>query len=210
MRVSRRTLYAVPYPAKLSRAAVVDAALALLDARGREALGMRAVADALGVRPASLYKHVGDLAGLEALLAEAAAAELAGALDAALARLRPTAAPAAVLRGVGDAYVRFARERPARYALVSATPTPAGADPTRPNVERKALWNRLLAIVGALTGDPDDTGAAVAVWAFLHGFVALETAGLYGASGPRGGLARGVDALARGLREEPGRAPGAA
>lgn len=198
----------MPYPAKLSRAAVVDAALALLDAHGRAALGMRAVADALGVRPASLYKHVGDLAGLEALLAEAAAAELATALDAALARLAPAADGAALLDAVAEAYVRFARGRPARYALLSATPAPAGsADPARPtvapNVERKALWNRLLAVVGALTGDADDTGAAVAVWAFLHGFVTLEQAGLYGASGPKGGLARGVDALARGLHGPP-------
>lgn len=203
----------MPYPAKLSRTAVVAAALALLDARGRDALGMRAVGDVLGVRPASLYKHVGDLAGLETLLAEAAAAALADALDAALAelappRVRPRSAgradPAAALRAVATAYVGFAREHPARYALlttvVPATVVPGGPATGHSGDERKALWIRLLAVVGALTGDADDTGAAVAVWAFLHGFVALEQAGLYGASGPRGGLARGVDALARGLR----------
>lgn len=190
------------YPAKLSRASVVAAALALVDQHGRAALGMRAVAEALGVRPASLYKHVGDLAGLEALLAEAAAAALADAIDGTLAALASAAdAPAAAaLRAVATAYVRFAHECPARYALLTTAAAPGGRDTGHPGDERKALWTRLLAVVGALTGDPDDTAAAVATWAFLHGFVTLEQAGLYGASGPRGGLPRGVDALAQGLR----------
>ncbi len=195
-------MFAVPYPSKLSRQAVVDAALALVEREGAAALGMRAVADALGVRPASLYKHVGDLAGLEALLAESAAAALSAHLDAALARAEPPADATTALRRTADAYVRFARERPALYAYLTAGAASAGAAPAAPPVpaaERKALWNRLLAVVGALTGDPDDTPGAVAAWAFLHGFVALEQAGAYGASGPRGGLARGVDALARGL-----------
>jgi hypothetical protein len=50
--------------------------------------------------------------------------------------------------------VRFAAERPALYALLT---TPAA--PGQPGAERKALWNRLLAVVGALTGDVDDTDA---------------------------------------------------
>ncbi len=194
------------YPAKLSRAAVVEATRALVERDGRAALGVRAVADALGVRPASLYRHVGNLAGLEGLLAEAAAAAMAGALDEALAAVAAggddgAADGAAALRATADAYVRFAAERPALYALLT---TPAA--PGQPGAERKALWTRLLAVVGALTGDADDTDAAVAVWAFLHGYAALGAAGLYGVSGPRGGLARGVRALARGLAR--GLAPG--
>ncbi|GJG86806.1 TetR family transcriptional regulator [Gemmatimonadetes bacterium T265] len=191
------------YPAKLSRGAVVDAALALVEREGRPALGMRAVAGALGVRPASLYKHVGDLAGLEALVAECAAAGLAAEIDAALARVpaERSGDPAAALRATADVYVRFARGRPALYALLADAAVQA-----RPGEERKALWNRLLAVVGALTGDADDTGGAVAVWAFLHGFVALGAAGLYGASGPRDGFARGVAALAAGLPDSAVRA----
>ena len=187
------------YPSKLSRDAVVDAALALVEREGRPALGMRAVAGVLGVRPASLYKHVGDLAGLEALVAECAATALAAEIDAALARVASVPAgkggdPAVGLRATADAYVRFAHGRPALYGLLADATVQA-----RPGEARKALWNRLLAVVGALTGDADDTGGAVAVWAFLHGFVALGAAGLYGASGPHDGFARGVAALAAGL-----------
>ena len=74
------------YPSKLSRELVVGAALSLIREQGVEALGMRAVALRLGVRPASLYKHVIDLAGLQALLAEHAAGELLAAMDIAIAR----------------------------------------------------------------------------------------------------------------------------
>lgn len=184
-------MFTMAYPSKISRETVVEAALALLRRDGRAALGMRAVADALGVRPASLYKHVGDLAGLHALLAEAAARAMARELDGAADGARD---PAAALHAVAAAYVAFARREPHLYALLAEPGVPAA-----PGSERKALWNGLLRVVGALTGDPDDTAAAVAVWAFLHGFAALEHAGMYGASGPRGGFARGLDALARGL-----------
>jgi AcrR family transcriptional regulator len=44
----------------LSRGAIVDAALKLLDAEGLDAVTMRRVADELGTGPASLYAHVAD------------------------------------------------------------------------------------------------------------------------------------------------------
>jgi AcrR family transcriptional regulator len=44
--------------ARLSRARVVDAGLALLAERGRDGVSMRALADALGTAPMSLYRHV--------------------------------------------------------------------------------------------------------------------------------------------------------
>jgi AcrR family transcriptional regulator len=47
-------------PRSLSRSAIVDAALAVLDAEGLAAVTMRRVADELGTGPASLYAHVED------------------------------------------------------------------------------------------------------------------------------------------------------
>ena len=70
----------------------------------------------------------------------------------------------------------------------------------KPHEARAALWTRLLQVVGDLTGSADDTEAAVALWAFLHGFITLERAGLFGTPGPKGGFARGVKAMAAGLR----------
>jgi AcrR family transcriptional regulator len=191
----------MPYPAKLARPLIVEVALTLLDAGGRAALGMRPVAEALGVRPASLYKHVGDVAGLETLLAEEIAAGLRESLERALDAPPSPGSSADVLRRLGEAYARFAREHPARYALLVAVPAPADAAAPE-NAERKALWNRLLDVVAPLTDDGDDTGAAVVVWAFLHGYAALDRSGLFGASGPQGALHRGLAALAAGLASD--------
>ena len=57
--------------ATLSRDAVVAAALQLLDEVGVEGLSMRALADRLGVRAASLYWHLRDKQQLLEMLAEA-------------------------------------------------------------------------------------------------------------------------------------------
>jgi AcrR family transcriptional regulator len=47
-------------PRTLSRAAIVEAAIEVLDSEGLDAVTMRRVAEALGTGPASLYAHVAD------------------------------------------------------------------------------------------------------------------------------------------------------
>ena len=54
----------------LSRERIVDAAMAIVDAGGLEALSMRSVAQALGTGPASLYAHVANKEELLELLIE--------------------------------------------------------------------------------------------------------------------------------------------
>lgn len=201
------------YPSKLSRERVVGAARSLIGEQGVPALGMRAVAARLGVRPASLYKHVVDLAGLQALLAEHAAGELLTAIDAAIARAPNSTrveSPKMPMLFMANEYLRYARDQPALYALLTAetSPRPATERPSAtvataasiPQVARAALWQRLVQVVGDLTGSANDTEAAVALWAFLHGFITLERAGMFGTDGPGGGFARGVKAMAAGLR----------
>ncbi|KAA5837242.1 TetR family transcriptional regulator [Saccharopolyspora hirsuta] len=63
-------------PPKLTREAVLAAALEVLDESGHEGLSMRAVADRLGVGKMSLYHHVADRAELERLVIERLLAEL--------------------------------------------------------------------------------------------------------------------------------------
>ncbi|AHH99725.1 TetR/AcrR family transcriptional regulator [Kutzneria albida] len=55
---------------QLSRQAIVDAALAILDAEGLDAVSMRRVAQALNTGPASLYAHVSSKEELCELLLE--------------------------------------------------------------------------------------------------------------------------------------------
>ena len=65
---------------------LVDAAFAILDAEGPDALTMRRLADDLGMRAPSLYKHVRDKATLEAALIEDVLFDMGDVLHAALAK----------------------------------------------------------------------------------------------------------------------------
>lgn len=187
------------YPSKLSLDRIADAAVELAQHEGADALAMRAVAQRLCVQASSLYKHVGDLAGLQALVAERAAVQLLDRLVAARENAPAGAPPSTALQRAARAYAEFAREQPALYALLVTDTAHGALAAALPQTARKALWNELLTLVSSLSGRPDDTGATVAVWAFLHGFMTLEQAGLFGASGPHDGFSRGVDALASGL-----------
>jgi AcrR family transcriptional regulator len=61
----------------LSREAIVDAALAVLDEGGVDGMNMRAVAERLGTGPASLYAHVSGKDELLALLVDKVSADIA-------------------------------------------------------------------------------------------------------------------------------------
>lgn len=143
---------------------------------------MRRLAEVCGVRAPSLYRHFADQDAILQALAEEAARLM-------LARLARTRSFAGAL----DAYQAFAHEEAPLYDLL-LLPVAAAE-----NIERKKLWQYLLRLVAPLSGDEDDTAAAVAIWSFLHGYCALRQSGAFGASGPREGFARGVEILARGL-----------
>src|ERR671936_593320 len=63
-------------PERLSRDRILDAALALVDREGLEALSMRRLAEELDVWPMSLYRYFHDKEELVGALADAAAEEV--------------------------------------------------------------------------------------------------------------------------------------
>ena len=182
----------MPYPSKLTSAAILAAALELLRAGGAEAISMRPLAAALGVRPSSLYRYYGERDELIRALETEAFHGLQTALSSSVRLL----VPAEALVAAAHAYRDFARREPHLYALLLA---PEGYYTAAPG-PGKDLWNTVLALVGAVTGDTDDTAATVAFWAFLHGFVQLERSGQFGLSGPQGGFETGLGALLVGFQ----------
>lgn len=143
---------------------IVAAAGELLERDGPEALSMRRLAERLGIRAPSLYKHVSGKEELEAALVsdgfEAIAAEFEEAV-------RDAADP---LGELARAYRRFALGRPHLYRLMTERPLPR--ELLRPGVEERAA----LPLVHAAGGDPDRARAA---WAFAHGMVVLELNGRF-------------------------------
>ena len=173
------------FPLRLDPSAIAAAARELVRSGGREALSLRPLAASLGVRAPSLYRYYPDRESLEGAVSELVAAELAGRMEAA----RKGRRGAAALKAIAGEYVAYSRAEPALFAMLLAKPGP----------ESKRLWNLLLAAIEPVTGQADDTAAAVALWAYLHGFATLAAAGQFGESGPRGGYERGLNALIAGL-----------
>ncbi len=143
---------------------IVSAARALLEDGGPDAVTMRAIAERLGIRAPSLYKHIPDKADLETAIIADALAEMAAASAASIAgNPDPLAA-------VALTYRTWALGHPHLYRLMTANPLDRDRLP-------EGLEDRAAApIVEACGGDADRARAA---WAFAHGMVSLELAGRF-------------------------------
>jgi AcrR family transcriptional regulator len=180
----------MPYPARTDPDQILETAIQILETDGHEALSMRKLAEALDLKAPSLYRHYADRNALEQAIATRAATQLHDALEQAI---RPLRSANKVLHQSARTYRDFASEHPELYDLMMTNFTPASIS------EGKQLWNFVLEVIGHITGNADDTSAAVALWSFLHGFVTLERNGLFGPSGPQHALEVGIDALIAGL-----------
>ena len=137
---------------------IVAAARAVLEEGGPDALSMRAIAERLGIRAPSLYKHVPDKEALEVALVADALAEVAVAFETAATAADP-------LTAVAAAYRAWALAHPHRYRLMMDRPLPRDRLPV-------GLEDRAGAVIVAATGG--DVDAARAAFAFAHGMVTLE------------------------------------
>ena len=113
----------MPAHPQTSTAAIVAAGRHLLEERGLDALTMRDVADAVGVRAPSLYKGVRSRSDLFRLVLEDVTDELTAVLDAAASCGDPVADLWAML----TAYRRFAHANPVAYTLTYAPSVASGA-----------------------------------------------------------------------------------
>lgn len=140
---------------------IVDVARELLEADGPECVTMRAIADRLGIRAPSLYKHVADKRELEVALIARGFAEQAEAFTAAV---RGSDRPVV---SIARAYRNWAIDHPHLYVLMTDDPLPRDELPD--GVEDAAA----APLIAAVGGDVD---RARALWAFAHGMVSLELA----------------------------------
>ena len=168
----------MPAHSQTSTVAVVAAGRRLLEERGKDALTMRDVADAVGVRPPSLYKRVRGRSDLVRLILEDVANELTAALDAAAS----SGDPAADVRAMAAAYRAFAHANPVAYALMYAPQAVPGATAQSvPGAPARAVRSssRFLGVVTELAGPRDALPAARTIVAWANGFIAMELAGAF-------------------------------
>jgi AcrR family transcriptional regulator len=154
----------------LSPDAVVDAAIAVIDADGPEALSLAAVASRTGVATPSLYKHVSSLDALRGLVQLRVLTELGDALaEAVLGRSTDDA-----VRALMDAYRGYAVAHPNRYTSLPQQP--------RPEPELTEAGNRVIEVIFAVLRGYGLEGSAVihatrCLRAAMHGFASLQISG---------------------------------
>lgn len=169
---------------------MVHEAERIADEVGLSHLTLAALAESLGVRQPSLYKHVDGMDGLQRSIAVRAKTELADIL-----------ARAAVGRSRGDAivsmsaaYRHWALEHPGRYAATQRAS--AAGDSESEGADRAVVEIVADVLAGYdLRGD-DAIDAIRALRAALHGFVTLEMSGGFGLPVD---VDRSFDRLVRGI-----------
>jgi AcrR family transcriptional regulator len=141
-------------------AEAVAAARRVLEDEGSSALTMRRLADELGIRAPSLYKHFTGKAAVELALIEDALFDIGDVTHQALHEPGSTGALPRLL----DTYRRHCLAHPNLYRLATGGNLRRGSLP--PGLEEWAgnPWY-------VVTGDPH---VAQALWSFAHGMVILE------------------------------------
>ncbi len=160
--------------AGLAPASVTEAGAALADEVGFGNLSMGLLAERLGVRTPSLYKHVTGQADLIHRIAVLAMVELADAVrDATQGR----AGRDALVAG-SHAMRTYVLAHPGRYAAGNVARPTGPEDPLVPAVERVlASWSAML---HGYQLDPDQEIHALRMLrSLLHGFATLEAAGSF-------------------------------
>ncbi len=161
-----------PAPARTSREAIVSAARQILEEDGLDAVVMSRVAERVGVRGPSLYKHVANRAALIRAVAEGVTADLGRALSLAVS----TGDPRADITAAAHAYRAFVRANPNGYGLLFARLAPG----LQPDEERLAEVARpLIEAMATLVGEGRALTAARTFVAWAHGFLSMELAGAF-------------------------------
>jgi AcrR family transcriptional regulator len=152
----------MPTPEKTSLDRIVTAGRDLLEAGGQQGLTMRSVAERVGVRAPSLYKHLDNRAALLTAVAKATVDELAAKLDATDGSLEELA----------RCYRRFAGAWPEGFRLV------LHADHAPPAALARAA-EPILRSAKELVGEEQALDAARLLTAWVTGFVEMELNGAF-------------------------------
>jgi AcrR family transcriptional regulator len=157
------------------RIRLLNTAGTLLTAEGPDALSLRRLAAAAGTSTSAVYALFGSKAGILRALFIEAFTRFAAHLD----MVTPSEDPLADLLALGRAYRTSALANPHLYAVMFGSPVP-GFEPTQEDYSHAETPFTLLlgtvrrAIAAGLLRNADPHLIATALWANMHGLVALE------------------------------------
>lgn len=184
-----------PRSAKLSRDAIVNAALTFLDREGWDALTINALANQLGTKGPSLYNHVQSLDDLRRTVRMRVVGDIIGMLN----TVGQGRSPDDAVMVIAGAYRSYAHHHPGRYSAFTRMPL-GGDDPEFTEATRAAA----APVISVLANYGLDTDAAffaaLEFWSAMHGFVLLEMTGAMAGVDTDAVFADMVMRLASGIR----------
>lgn len=160
----------MPYPRQITLDALVETAAQMVEQDGLERLSLARLAQALGVKAPSLYKHVQN----KSALIRAVNNRTAQGLVEHVRQIATVSDPMARLTIVARTYRSFALEHPTLYSLAFTTADPAltwDADAAEQSVLP------LQAIMADLVGEDAAHLALRGLMALVHGFAMLQIHG---------------------------------
>ena len=162
-----------PRTAKLSRDAIVNAALTFLDREGWDALTINALANQLGTKGPSLYNHVHSLDDLRRTVRMRVVGDIIEMLN----TVGQGRTPDDAVMVMAAAYRSYAHHHPGRYSAFTRMPL-GGDDPEFTQATHDAAAP-VIAVLASY-GLDDEAGffAALEFWSAMHGFVLLEMTGV--------------------------------
>jgi AcrR family transcriptional regulator len=160
--------------AGLAPASITEAGAAVVDEVGFDRLSMGLVAERLGVKTPSLYKHVANQADLAHRIAVLAMTELADTIRDAI---QGRSGREALVAGA-QAMRTYVLRHPGRYAAGNAALVTGPDDPLVPAIGR--VLDSWAAMLHGYRLDPDQEIHALRMLrSILHGFSALEAIGSF-------------------------------
>lgn len=163
----------MPYPAQINQETIIAAARALLEQHGVEHLSLRLLAEHLGVKAPSLYRHVRNKTALLLSVKNSTLREL---FDALYAALEQGATPTERILSVGQAYRRYAHQNPACYGLIFTNTIPELLPDAEAEAHNEQLVLPLQALFAQVSGEAASLAGLRGLLGLLHGWVTLELA----------------------------------
>lgn len=177
--------------------ALVELALEVVLRDGPDAVSMRELAKQVGVSPAAPYRHFPDKSALLAAVAERGFEELEGRFE------QVSRGGGQEIEDLGQAYIRFAQDRPALFRLMFGRRQFEWTGKERVPADRTfdRLMGAVRARLGADSTEPAVREGAYAAWCLIHGAAMLTIDGICPENGQALNPSRllvGLVALSRG------------
>lgn len=163
----------MPYPAQIDLETLVATARVMIEEHGFDQLSLRMIAEEIGVKAPSLYRHVKNKTALLAAVNQVTIRDLFAVLHEAIANDTPIEER---LLAMALAYRQFAHSNPATYELAFNTSIPElqTEENDAQNVERVLSIQALF--VEWIGREEESLAALRGALALMHGWVRLEMA----------------------------------